>query len=100
MPLPARLARAVMDCGLQRISNLEPVSHSLVKLCLCDQVGCARARLASLPPLPPPLCNAFEGFPTHTGPLASATAVTGAPGRIAVAPGLARALIRRGGLFR
>ena len=29
---------AVIDCGLRRISNLEPVGHSLVKMCLCDQV--------------------------------------------------------------
>lgn len=28
----------VIDCGLRRISNLEPVRHSLVKMCLCDQV--------------------------------------------------------------
>eukprot|EP00752_Nemacystus_decipiens_P001844 g1778.t1 len=27
----------LIDCGLRRISNLEPVGHSLVKMCLCDQ---------------------------------------------------------------
>ncbi|CAM9725922.1 unnamed protein product, partial [Discosporangium mesarthrocarpum] len=27
----------LIDCGLRRISNLEPVSRTLVKLCLCDQ---------------------------------------------------------------
>ncbi|CAM9430862.1 unnamed protein product [Ectocarpus fasciculatus] len=27
----------LIDCGLRRISNLEPVRHSLVKMCLCDQ---------------------------------------------------------------
>lgn len=32
------LTVSVIDCGLRRISNLEPVGHSLVKMCLCDQV--------------------------------------------------------------
>eukprot|EP00903_Cladosiphon_okamuranus_P008058 g7772.t1 len=27
----------LIDCGLRRISNLQPVGHSLVKMCLCDQ---------------------------------------------------------------
>lgn len=45
VPLPTPSCRpaqlpdcAVIDCGLRRISNLQPVGHSLVKMCLCDQV--------------------------------------------------------------
>ncbi|CAM9422855.1 unnamed protein product [Pylaiella littoralis] len=40
----------LIDCGLRRISNLEPVGHSLIKLCLCDQ-GLKRMEGLCLPGL-------------------------------------------------